>query len=199
MQTSAMLLDRPGRLSVAAVTLLPPVAGDVVVDVDWSGVSTGTERLLWSGEMPAFPGLGYPLVPGYEAVGRVVEVVGAADHEVGATVFVPGAQCYKDVRGLFGGSAARLIVPGRRAVPGDAALGDHATLLALAATAYHTTSNGSPQPDLIVGHGVLGRLLARLAILGGAPAPTVWEREPTRHSGATGYAVIDPADDDRRD
>ena len=181
------------------VTLLPPVAGDVVVDIDWSGVSTGTERLLWSGEMPPFPGLGYPLVPGYEAVGRVVDVVGEADHEVGDTVFVPGAQCYKDVRGLFGGSAARLIVPGRRAVPVDAAMGDRATLLALAATAYHTTSNGNPNPDLIVGHGVLGRLLARLAILTGAPAPTVWEREPTRRRGATGYAVIDPADDDRRD
>ncbi len=177
MHTSAMLLDRPGRLSIAAVALLPPVAGDVVVDVDWSGVSTGTERLLWSGEMPPFPGLGYPLVPGYEAVGRVVEVVGEADHEVGATVFVPGAQCYKDVRGLFGGSAARLIVPGRRAVPVDAALGDRATLLALAATAYHDVER-QPQPDLIVGHGVLGRLLARLAVLAGAPAPTVWEREP---------------------
>ncbi len=198
MHTSAMLLDRPEQLSIATVALLPPVAGDIVVDVDWSGVSTGTERLLWSGEMPPFPGLGYPLVPGYEAVGRVVDVVGEADHAVGATVFVPGAQCYKDVRGLFGGSAARLIVPGRRAVPVDAALGDRATLLALAATAYHATSNGT-QPDLIVGHGVLGRLLARLTVLAGAPAPTVWEREPLRRSGATGYATIDPSEDDRRD
>jgi len=46
---------------------------DVVVDLAWSGVSAGTERLLWSGDMPPFPGLGYPLVPGYESVGRVVE------------------------------------------------------------------------------------------------------------------------------
>ena len=199
MQTPAMLLDRPGRLSIATVSLLPPVAGDVVVDIDWSGVSTGTERLLWSGEMPPFPGLGYPLVPGYEAVGRVVERLGDGDHDVGATVFVPGAQCYKDVRGLFGGSAARLIVPARRAVAVDAALGDRATLLALAATAYHATSGGSQQPDLIVGHGVLGRLLARLALLAGAPAPTVWEREPARRGGATGYTVIDPSDDDRHD
>jgi myo-inositol-1(or 4)-monophosphatase len=34
-----------------------------------SGISTGTERLLWDGTMPPFPGLGYPLVPGYETVG----------------------------------------------------------------------------------------------------------------------------------
>ena len=47
-------------------------ADDVVVDIEYSGISTGTERLLWTGRMPAFPGMGYPLVPGYESVGRVV-------------------------------------------------------------------------------------------------------------------------------
>ena len=54
-------------------------------------------------------------------------------------------------------------------------------------------------PDLIVGHGVFGRLLARLTLAAGAPAPTVWETEPGRRSGARGYEVIDPADDPRRD
>jgi bacteriochlorophyllide a dehydrogenase len=43
----------------------------VVVDVEWSGISTGTERLLFTGRMPPSPGMGYPLVPGYESVGRV--------------------------------------------------------------------------------------------------------------------------------
>ena len=56
MQTPAMLLDRPGRLSIATVALLPPVAGDVVVDVDWSGVSTGTERLPLVGRDAAVSG-----------------------------------------------------------------------------------------------------------------------------------------------
>ena len=32
-----------------------------------------TEKLLWNGTMPHFPGMGYPLVPGYESVGRVIE------------------------------------------------------------------------------------------------------------------------------
>ena len=197
MRTNAMLLERPGALSVAAVTLIPPVAGDVVVDVDVTGVSTGTERLLWSGEMPPFPGLGYPLVPGYEACGRVAESRDEA-LPVGTRVFVPGATCYRDVRGLFGGSAARLVVPARRAVPVGDIAAQEATLLALAGTAQHAIAGGTP-PDLIVGHGVLGRLLARLTIAAGAPAPTVWERQPGRRSGAFGYPVIDAADDDRHD
>jgi 3-hydroxyethyl bacteriochlorophyllide a dehydrogenase len=54
-------------------------------------------------------------------------------------------------------------------------------------------------PDLIVGHGVLGRMLARMTIAAGAPAPTVWEIDPARRSGAMGYEVMDPSEDSRRD
>jgi 3-hydroxyethyl bacteriochlorophyllide a dehydrogenase len=54
-------------------------------------------------------------------------------------------------------------------------------------------------PDLIVGHGVLGRLLARLTVASGAPAPTVWEIDASRQGGAMGYEVIHPDQDTRRD
>ncbi len=198
MRTQAMLLDRPGSLTIGSVALVSPVSGDVVVDIDLSGISTGTERLLWAGEMPPFPGLGYPLVPGYEAVGRVVESHGDDALPIGTRVFVPGASCYRDVRGLFGGSAARLIVPSRRAVPIAALPADEATLLALAATAQHALAGGAP-PDLIIGHGVLGRLLARLSIAAGAAAPTVWEHVASRRAGALGYTVTEADADDRRD
>jgi 2-desacetyl-2-hydroxyethyl bacteriochlorophyllide A dehydrogenase len=42
--------------------------------------------------MPTFPGMGYPLVPGYESVGRVVAAGPKARLRVGERVFVPGAQ-----------------------------------------------------------------------------------------------------------
>ena len=72
METIAVLLQEPEHLLLSRLALTPPGDADVVVDVEWSGISTGTERLLWSGRMPMFPGMGYPLVPGYESVGRVV-------------------------------------------------------------------------------------------------------------------------------
>jgi 3-hydroxyethyl bacteriochlorophyllide a dehydrogenase len=53
-------------------------------------------------------------------------------------------------------------------------------------------------PDLIVGHGVMGRLLARIAVALGWPAPTVWETQPVRREGALGYACIDPGEDPRK-
>lgn len=170
------------------------------MDIHWSGISTGTERLLWSGRMPMFPGMGYPLVPGYESVGRVREAGSRSGGRVGDTVFVPGAKCFGPVRGLFGGAAACLVVPGARVTPIAEHLGEQAVLLALAATAYHAIAAPDLRhPDLIVGHGVLGRLLARLTIASGGAAPTVWERNPDRAAGALGYAVVDPANDPRRD
>jgi 3-hydroxyethyl bacteriochlorophyllide a dehydrogenase len=177
---------------------------DVVVEVEWSGISTGTERLIWTGEMPMFPGMGYPLVPGYEAVGRVIAVGSASNQRTGQRVFVPGARCFGGVKGLFGGSASRLVVPGSKVVPVDERLGEQAVLLALAATAYHSVAGGGQgkpftAPDLIVGHGVLGRLLARMNVAAGLTDFTVWETNPVRAEGAAGYRVVHPGDDKRRD
>lgn len=199
--TLAVVIEGPERLALDRLALQSPADDDIVVATEWSGISTGTERLLWSGKMPTFPGMGYPLVPGYESVGRI-EAVGrnVKDRRVGERVFVPGARCYRDVRGLFGGAASRLVVPSVRATPIDESLGEHAVLLALAATARHAMAAPNAEaPQLIVGHGVLGRLLARITIASGAPAPTVWERNAVRASGAEGYRVCTPEDDTRRD
>jgi bacteriochlorophyllide a dehydrogenase len=171
----------------------------VVVDIEWSGISTGTERLLYTGRMPHFPGMGYPLVPGYESVGRITSAGPRSGGRVGDRVFVPGARCFGEVRGLFGGAAARVVVPGARVVPIGEELGEQGVLLALAATAQHAIAGGAGAlPDLIVGHGVLGRLLARLTAAAGGE-PVVWERNPDRGGGGEGYRVVDPAEDVRRD
>jgi 3-hydroxyethyl bacteriochlorophyllide a dehydrogenase len=73
-------------------------------------------------------------------------------------------------------------------------------LLALAATAYHAcrarAAASINPPDLIVGHGVLGRLMARLAVAAGA---TPWSGKATpRADGADGLQGDDPDEDTRR-
>jgi 3-hydroxyethyl bacteriochlorophyllide a dehydrogenase len=185
-------------LAVLGLNLPDMGETDVEVQVEFSGISTGTERLLWDGSMPAFPGMGYPLVPGYETVGRVVAAGEQATVAVGSRVYVPGSQCFQEARNLFGGSASRLVIPSARAMPIEESLAERGVLFALAATAYHAHSApGTQQPDLIVGHGVLGRMIARLAVLAGAK-PVVWDTNPARRSGALGYEVIDPSEDSRR-
>ena len=193
-------MKEPGQVALDLVEILEPGPHDVVVDIEWSGISSGTERLLWQGRMPHFPGMGYPLVPGYESVGRVTMAGAASGLGEGERVFVPGATCFTSARALFGATARRLVVPATRAVPIGELDGPQATLLALAATAIHVAPKASPsRPDLIIGHGVLGRLLARLTMLDGGPSPVIWERDVRRMSGATGYTVLDPTDDARRD
>jgi 3-hydroxyethyl bacteriochlorophyllide a dehydrogenase len=200
MNATAIVLHAPERLEVSTVTLNVPGAADIVVDVAFSGISTGTERLLWSGRMPPFPGMGYPLVPGYESVGTVthvgIEAAATSGLREGQTVFVPGASSFSDVRSLFGGAASRLVTKASRVAVVDEALGDRGTLLALAATAHHAIAGATP--DLIVGHGVLGRLIARLAVIAGGN-PVVWETNPARQAGGLGYDVVHPDDDTRRD
>lgn len=201
METLAVVIEGPERLALSRLALQSPADDDVVVDIEWSGISTGTERLLWSGKMPSFPGMGYPLVPGYESVGRI-RAVGShvVGRRLGERVFVPGSRGFRDVRGLFGGAASQLVVPAARVIPLDESLGERAVLLALAATAYHAlAAPDATRPDLIVGHGVLGRLLARLTLALGSPAPTVWERHPQRLPGGEGYSVVTPESDARRD
>jgi len=198
MKATAIILEQPERLSMRSLALTAPQSTDVVVDIAWSGISSGTERLLWEGRMPNFPGMGYPLVPGYESVGRIVDAGTDARSRIGEWVFVPGANCYEGARGLFGGSASRIVVPSARVLPVPESLGERGILCALAATAQHALA-GHAAPDLIIGHGVLGRLLARITIASGAPAPTVWETNPVRRTGAQGYVVTDAEHDERRD
>lgn len=199
MDTVAVVLEQPEHLVLSKVALCDPGPDDVVVDIEWSGISTGTERLLWSGRMPEFPGMGYPLVPGYESVGRIGEAGDGAALRPGTRVFVPGSRGFRDVRGLFGGAAARLVVPAARVVPVPENLGEQAVLFALAATARHAVMTSAQPPDLVVGHGVLGRLVARVVVALGAPEPTVWESNADRADGAVGYSVVAPEADSRRD
>lgn len=133
-------------------------------------------------------------------MGEVVEAGPDSGLRAGETVFVPGANCFGELRGLFGGSAAALVTSGARVARVDPEMGPRAALLALAATARHALARPrQPLPELIVGHGVVGRLLARLVLAAGGPPPTVWERDPARREGVEGYAVLSPDEDPRRD
>ena len=200
METQAVVLSKPEMLSVETLLLQEPGPDDMVVGVRYSGVSTGTEKLFYTGQMPSFPGMGYPLVPGYEAVGEVLEAPKNSPYRSGDSVFIPGANCYDGALGLFGGASFTLVTPWQRATSIDRLMGPSGVLLALAATAYNAIDRSRPAlPELIVGHGVLGRLLARIVIALEGKPPTVWEIDPMRAQGAQGYEVCQPDADERRD
>ena len=205
MKAKAIVFEAPKSLSVRELELAPMGPRDLEVTVAFSGISTGTERLLWEGTMPPFPGLSYPLVPGYETVGTIAKMgAEVTGWTVGDSVFLPGSYAFQGVQNIFGGSGERLVVPHERAVKLDPGLGAKGVLLALAATAHHVFTVGRDNlplayPDLIIGHGIMGRLLARMVVAAGKPAPVVWETQTIRQKGALGYEVIHPDQDVRKD
>ena len=200
-KSTAVVFEQPGKMALRPVQLPEPHSTDCVVEVHWTGISTGTERLLWDGRMPPFPGLAYPLVPGYESVGCIASSGPEAGLEVGQRVFVPGSRGFTDVQGLFGGAARSLVVPAERLIPLPSELDSTGVLLALAATACHAMRRMEDlgAPELIIGHGALGRLLARACMARYQVAPTVWETSAERREGEHSYPVLDPAEDDQRD
>lgn len=197
----AMVFHGVRKVDVQRVPVIQSDAEEVLVEVEYSGVSSGTERLLWDGSMPPFPGLGYPLVPGYESVGAVLHAPKEKQWLVGRRVFVPGAKCFGEIKGLFGASASLLSVPAHRLVvlpPGFELMAPNAepVLIALAATALHMVRKSRAKAGLtsiaIFGHGVLGRLLARVLLAEGHRLEVVFETNPKRREGVAEYQVLDP-------
>ena len=179
---SPVIFEKPESWCSDALDLSPAGDTDVVVDMEWTGISTGTERLLWSGRMPPFPGMGYPLVPGYESVGRIAEAGARSGRRAGERVFVPGASCFGEVRGLFGGAASRVVV---EAAPCRSARRrrwrENGVLLALAATAHHAISDRAKAAARADRRPWRARPPDRAADdHRRRRSPVVWEREPKR-------------------
>ncbi len=193
MYSQAIVFDRPGSLSLKRLALKARGNADVLVETLFSGVSTGTEKMLFDGTMPAFPGMAYPLVPGYESVGRVIEAGPESGRTAGEMVFVPGAACFTDAAALFGATADHLVVDGSRSVLVPEDLAEDGVVLALAATAHHAVIRAGAPIEMIFGHGVLGRLIARIVVALGQPAPQVVEPSPDRQAGNKDYDVLDPS------
>ena len=203
METIAVVLRQPEQLELDRLALTPPAADDVVVDVEWSGISTGTERLLWSGRMPPFPGMGYPLVPGYESVGRV----GRSGRATPAAASASACSC--PARTASARCAACSAVPPRgSSCPAQRVVPHRSRTSASAACCWRwprrpiTRSRRAARraPDL---HRRPRRARPAARALSIAARRRrrrrCGRRNPARAGGAVGYDVIDPEHDARRD
>ena len=197
MDAFAVVLEQPKATRAANAPARPGRGRSISSStIEWSAISTGTERLLYEGRMPPFPGMGYPLVPGYEAVGRVrVRRCWFRLPQRRARVRARRGRCFGEVRSLFGAAASRLGGSGaarRRA--STTQLGERGVLLALAATAYHALAIGGD------GRAGLHRRSWRARASAGAPddrarrraAGGVGDAMPSASVARCGYSVIDP-------
>ena len=186
----------PGRGELRAETLPPPGAGEALVRTLATGISRGTETLVFAGRVPAsqraamrcpfqageFP---FPVKYGYAAVG-VVEA--GAPALAGRRVF-----CLHPHQDRFVAPVAMLhpvpdAVPTRRAV-----------LAANMETALNIAWDAAALPGermLVIGAGVVGLLAAHLLARVPGAALTVIDSDPAkaRVAAALGLAFALPAD-----
>lgn len=170
MNAKAIVIPEPNSVELREVQLTEPGADDVVVQTFYTSISAGTERMLLGGRLP-HPMLSFPVVPGYESVGRVAQAGANVPPELlGQWVYIGGARCFVDVNPAWGGQSSVLIADYRRVVPLNSVEPHQGVLLALAATALHGVdllgdaehASGTQRRALVLGQGPVGQIAARL-------------------------------------
>jgi 2-desacetyl-2-hydroxyethyl bacteriochlorophyllide A dehydrogenase len=182
----ALFHTAPRQVEIRELPTPRPAAGEVLVRTLCSGISGGTERLVYRGEVPADLALddtigaldgtfSYPFAYGYACVGEVAES--------GQLVFA-----FQPHQDMFAAPAGELI-----ALPAvDPAA---ATLFPLVETALQVTldaGTGYRDRVIVLGAGVLGLLTALLLQRAGwrplLAEPQAWRRALAGRLGATAVA-----------
>jgi threonine dehydrogenase-like Zn-dependent dehydrogenase len=185
--TRALWYVGDGRAEIRPERLPEPGPGDAVVRTLWSGISRGTERLIFQALVPSSeyermrgPNMGgsfpHPVKYGYQAIGTVER--GPAD-VIGRTVFALHPHQERFVLPSASLSPVPDGVPARRA-----------TLAANMETALNAVWDSGAGPGdriAIVGGGVVGCLIAALA--GGLPGADVTLVDPVGARSAVAAAL----------
>jgi 3-hydroxyethyl bacteriochlorophyllide a dehydrogenase len=170
MKTQAILFTGCDQVELGDVTVPEPGPGEVLIRTEFSAVSPGTELRCLAGRQP---GMGaWPVLPGYQATGRVVRAGVDAKVGEGTAVYFSGTQRLGGAGRLWGGHIAHAVVAAGDVFPlaPGASLADSA-LNKLAAIAHHGVRLASPargETVLVIGLGPIGLLAARLHALAGA-------------------------------
>ncbi len=194
LKAQAVVIPRRNVIELRQVQVMEPKAHDVLVRTAYTSISAGTERMLLDGRMP-HPALLFPVVPGYETVGQVVQVGTKAPQQLlGQWVYVGGARCFKGVNPAWGGQSEYISAEADRVVPLNGIAPDTGVILALAATALHGINVAQITKNdrvLVLGQGIVGQLAARLARLAGASHVAVADRVAIRLGVSQADQIID--------
>ncbi|MEI7768823.1 MAG: zinc-binding dehydrogenase [Chloroflexales bacterium] len=193
-KSRAVVIPRRNVVELRTVQVTPPRAGDVLIRTAYTSISAGTERMLLDGRLPQ-PQLLFPVIPGYETVGQVVQLGAKAPKDLlGQWVYIGGARCFRGVNPAWGGQSEFISAEAERVVPLGSIDPATGVILALAATALHGINVAKVRSSdrvLVIGQGIVGQLAARLAKLAGASYVAVADRVGVRLAASQADQVID--------
>lgn len=201
----AIVFDRPRQAAYKQIPL-PAVDDDTtVVQTTMSAISSGTDMKTWLGLQSGEKGVWFPLVPGYEAVGKVVHVgKNVKGLKVGNRVMSNEVRVYPEHCAAWGGNAQYAIknhVTGCTGMNAAAKIPDNvsdeeAVVAYLACVAKRGIDKVGVKPDetvLVVGAGNIGLSACQLFKLRGAKQVICTDIHDTRLALARKFAdhVVD--------
>ncbi len=181
-KAKAIVFDRPRHAVVREIPVAPIDDETIVVETTYSAISTGTEMKVWTGGHGKPEGLWYPLVPGYEEVGRIVhigkKVKKLTNLKVGDRVMANECRYYPENCAAWGGQCG-LIIKNKKTSPSpfdpvakipDNVSDQEAVLAYLATVAHKGITRVGPKPGqtvLVIGMGMIGISWIQLAKIAG--------------------------------
>ncbi len=204
-KAKAIVFERPKVVAFKEIPLTPVDDDTIVVQTTMSGISSGTDMKTWLGLQHPGNNVWYPLVPGYEAVGRIVHVgKNVRDLQVGQRVMANECRAYPQQCAAWGGNAAYIIKNRTTGCTGmdavakipDNVSDEEAVVAYLACVAKRGIDKVAVLPEetvLVIGAGNIGLSACQLFRLRGAGRVILMDIHPTRLLLGRKYAdeVID--------
>ncbi len=161
MKAKAVLFVEPGKVSLGEVELSAPEAGEVLLEVLYSCISSGTDLRTLAGKQWGVDE--WPFVPGYSQVGRVIQCGEGVSLEEGDLVFSGGTKkCSLPL--AWGAHISHAVSPETHVFPLPEGVDPlEASLAKLAAISFHGSLMSRAQPGeqvFVVGLGPIGVLSA---------------------------------------
>lgn len=170
--STAVVFTAVNTIATRQVALPSLGARDVLVRNQLTGISPILEGPLMEGEITHLPGMEYPLVPGHEAVGKVIAIGSNVPPDwLGTSVFVGTARAADGVNAAWGTQCAQIVAPLDEVLQLHGLDPRAGIFLTQLAVALHSLNLANVEPGcrvLILGQGPLGQLLARIVRLHGA-------------------------------
>ena len=163
-----IVFDKVKSVTFGELEMPAPGPGQILTETIYTGVSTGTEsRVLLGGESNDFP-----LIPGYENIGRVIEVGPGVTYKEGELVFVGPPEFTGQYSKCWGGQVSIALADAAKVVPLpqniDPLAGLYVKVGGIALHGINRAKVTDKDTVAIVGMGLIGHMAAQSAKAKGA-------------------------------